>query len=120
MRVVDVTPTNAVEKAGWIGPRLHPFDAFDAGSVIPTGFAAYARVDHQREGVLPPEVAVALTQVLAPTGDAPLWLAIWDGYGEMNGPPAIKEFGPVAPGQAPLPGFMHPPLRPRPAPSPPG
>jgi len=37
--VRDVSP------AEWIGPRLHPF-AQDIGSVIPEGFAAYARLFH--------------------------------------------------------------------------
>jgi hypothetical protein len=34
-----------VSPAAWIGPRLHPF-AQDIGSVIPEGFAAYARLFH--------------------------------------------------------------------------
>ncbi len=34
--------------AAWIGPRLHPF-AQDIGSVIPEGFAAYARLFHPIE-----------------------------------------------------------------------
>jgi hypothetical protein len=38
----DVTP------AAWIGPRLHPF-AQDIGSVVPEGFAAYARLFHTVE-----------------------------------------------------------------------
>lgn len=124
LQVVDVTPTNAVEKAGWIAGRLHDFEAFDAGSVIPSGFAAYARIDHEREGVLPPAVAQALVKVLlrhTKVPETPLWLAIWDGYGEMNGPPAIVELravnprGPVQkPG--PVPGFIHPPRRARNAP----
>lgn len=42
----DVTPSEAVENAGWIGERLHPFNAHDVGSVVPTGFAAYARILH--------------------------------------------------------------------------
>jgi hypothetical protein len=37
--VEDVTP------ASWIAERLHPF-AQDAGSIIPPGFAAYARIFH--------------------------------------------------------------------------
>ena len=37
-----------VSPAGWIGPRLHPF-AQDIGSVIPEGFAAYARLFHPVE-----------------------------------------------------------------------
>jgi hypothetical protein len=37
-----------VSPASWIGPRLHPF-AQDIGSVIPQGFAGYARVFHPVE-----------------------------------------------------------------------
>src|SRR2546429_6287577 len=40
---------NDVSPAEWIGPRLHPF-AQDTGSVIPQGFAAYARLFHPVEG----------------------------------------------------------------------
>jgi hypothetical protein len=42
----DVTPSEAVENADWIGAQLHPFNAHDVGSVVPTGFAAYARILH--------------------------------------------------------------------------
>jgi len=35
-----------VDVADWISNRLHPFDQHDAGSVIPAGFAAYARILH--------------------------------------------------------------------------
>jgi hypothetical protein len=37
-----------VSPAAWIGPQLHPF-AQDIGSVIPEGFAAYARLFHAVE-----------------------------------------------------------------------
>jgi hypothetical protein len=37
-----------VSPAAWIGPRLHPFGQ-DAGSVIPDGFEAYARLFHPVE-----------------------------------------------------------------------
>jgi hypothetical protein len=37
-----------VSPAAWIGPRLHPF-AQDIGSVMPEGFAAYARLFHPVE-----------------------------------------------------------------------
>ena len=40
-----MTPSEAVENAGWIAPRLHPF-AQDVGAVVPPGFAAYARILH--------------------------------------------------------------------------
>jgi hypothetical protein len=45
----DLTPSEAVASADWIGPRLHPF-AQDVGSVIPPGFAAYARILHPAAG----------------------------------------------------------------------
>ena len=41
----SLPPSEDVEAAGWIGERLHPF-AQDVGSVIPAGFAAYARILH--------------------------------------------------------------------------
>jgi hypothetical protein len=44
-----MTPSEAVEKADWIGPRLHPF-AQDVGAIIPPGFAAYARILHPAIG----------------------------------------------------------------------
>jgi hypothetical protein len=46
MRWEEMTPSEAVENADWIGARLHPFKAYDVGAVIPTGFAAYARILH--------------------------------------------------------------------------
>jgi hypothetical protein len=36
---------DSAEPASWIASRLHPF-AQDVGAIIPTGFAAYARVFH--------------------------------------------------------------------------
>jgi hypothetical protein len=35
-----------IEAADWIGQRLHPFSRYDVGSVIPSGFEAYARIFH--------------------------------------------------------------------------
>jgi hypothetical protein len=85
MQVIELEPSDDVAEAAWIGPRLHPFNSYDAGSVIPTGFDAYARLDHDREGVLPEAVARALVGVLsAQTSNRdPLWLAMWEGYGYM-------------------------------------
>jgi hypothetical protein len=40
-----LTPSDEIEAADWIGPRLHPF-AQDVGSVVPSGFEAYARIFH--------------------------------------------------------------------------
>jgi hypothetical protein len=46
MRWEEMAPSETVENADWIGARLHPFNAYDVGAVIPTGFAAYAKVLH--------------------------------------------------------------------------
>jgi hypothetical protein len=41
-----MTPSDAIENADWIAGKLHPFNAHDVGAVVPTGFAAYARILH--------------------------------------------------------------------------
>jgi hypothetical protein len=41
--------SDAVGEAAWIGERLAPFDAHQVTSVVPGGFAAYARVLHPAE-----------------------------------------------------------------------
>jgi len=41
----ELTPSEEVEAAGWIGERLHRF-AQDVGSVVPSGFEAYVRIFH--------------------------------------------------------------------------
>jgi hypothetical protein len=41
-----VTPSDEVTAGDWIRERLHPFAAYNVGSVVPTGFAAYARIFH--------------------------------------------------------------------------
>lgn len=41
----SVVPSDEVEQANWIMPRLHGF-ALDVGSVVPAGFDAYARIFH--------------------------------------------------------------------------
>ena len=43
---MTVRYTSDVSPGRWIKDRLHPFAAHDAGSVIPEGFEAYARVFH--------------------------------------------------------------------------
>jgi hypothetical protein len=40
-----VTPSDEVAAADWIGERLHRYTQ-DVGSVVPTGFGAYARIFH--------------------------------------------------------------------------
>jgi hypothetical protein len=46
MRWEEMTPSEALENADWIVARLHPFNAYDVGAVVPTGFAAYAKILH--------------------------------------------------------------------------
>jgi hypothetical protein len=79
MQVIEVGPRDDVEAAAWIGPRLRPFKSFQAGSFVPGGFQGYARIDHEREGVMPAELARALIGILGPESEA--WLALWNGYG---------------------------------------
>src|SRR5256885_6902962 len=91
MQVIDVTPSDDIAAAAWIGPRLRPFTSYQAGSVVPGGFGAYARIDHERTGVLPPEAARRLIAILAnhTPGRELLCLAMWNGYGQMHRPPPI-------------------------------
>lgn len=123
-QVVDVEPSEDVAEAAWIAPRLRPFNSYQAGSVIPGGFDAYARLDHHpRTGVLPSETARRLVNILAGRIPAPemIWLAIWNGYGQMTGAVATltaRYVGPEPPVAGPPPpvprdGWLHPPRRPR-------
>jgi hypothetical protein len=41
--------TDEITQAQWIAERLHPFGSATAGSVVPTGFPAYARLLHPAE-----------------------------------------------------------------------
>jgi hypothetical protein len=85
-------PSESVEAASWIHGRLHPFGS-DAGSVVPGGFEAYARIDHApREGVLPPLAASALARVLAEHTTTPevCWFCLWEGYGYLTPGAAVK------------------------------
>jgi hypothetical protein len=70
-----VTPSDAVEAADWIPGRLHPF-AKDVGSVVPTGFEAYARIFHpasspgrlEPSGTIVPGVELRWSEVAARSG----------------------------------------------------
>ena len=77
----DVTPSDAIEVAAWIEPRLLPFDEYRLGSVIPTGFATYVRIQARSR----------LWDVLRRHTTTPdrCWLCLWDGYGDLHGPPAV-------------------------------
>jgi hypothetical protein len=67
MRWEEMTPSEAVENAEWIGARLHPFNAYDVGAVIPTGFAAYAKILHPASR-WPDPTDVRWSEVAASTG----------------------------------------------------
>ena len=65
----EPSPSDEVDAADWVGERLHPFAQHDVGSIVPTGFDAYARVFHpawkQEEG---DEIAVRWSEVAAWNG----------------------------------------------------
>ncbi|MFI5281652.1 MAG: hypothetical protein ACHQ0J_00810 [Candidatus Dormibacterales bacterium] len=67
----DVVPSEDVDVADWIRHRLHGF-AEDVGSVIPSGFTAYARIFHPavrlRVAAEDPEVELRWSDVAAVYG----------------------------------------------------
>ena len=70
-----VAKSDEVEAADWIHGRLHPF-AQDVGSVVPVGFAAYARIFHparsegrmEASGTIVPGLEVRWSDVAARSG----------------------------------------------------
>jgi hypothetical protein len=60
--------SDAVGEADWIGPRLRPLDAGQVTSVVPAGFAAYARVLHPAEEPLTGDRLVRWAEVAAWSG----------------------------------------------------
>jgi len=66
----DVAASDEVEAADWmdwIHGRLHSF-AQDVGSVVPTGFGAYARIFHPASGADRPGIEVRWSEVAAWSG----------------------------------------------------
>jgi hypothetical protein len=61
--------SDQVQAADWIRERLHPF-AQDVGSVVPAGFAAYARIFHPAGIAGRPDVEVRWSDVAALSGKA--------------------------------------------------
>ena len=77
--------------AGWIAARLRGRWGRVAG-VVPTGFAAYARLPHpEEEGNLPSGTLALLTEVLAGHTTTPedCWFGLWAGHGWIHGGPAV-------------------------------
>jgi len=112
---VDIEPWNDVAPAAWMRPRLRPFKDFSAGSVIPIGFDAYARIDNENYGRLGEAACRALIEVLVRHTSAPemLWLAVWSGYGGLypgGSMASLRAFW-VGPGDPPPPPSDQPALR---------
>src|SRR5436305_1319221 len=66
---------------------MRPFMDCVAQSVIPGGFASYARLDNENEGRLGEGTCRALVEVLVSHTSAPenIWLAVWNGFGGIYG-----------------------------------
>ena len=86
--------------ADWIRDRLYAWGGADVGNrvcaFVPTGYEVYARVFHhaapRRVGSLDRREATALVSMLRAFTSSPneCWLAIWHGFGQLQGPPAIR------------------------------
>jgi hypothetical protein len=91
----EVTPSDEVDVADWIGPRLLPFREARIGSVIPTGFESYVRVNPHVE------LAYVLRQHTSTPGRC--WFCLWEGYGYLTGSVVVLTSWRLEAG-APLPG----------------
>lgn len=79
--------------ADWIVRRARP----TIGLESPRGFTAYARVAHPAStGSLPADRLDALLELLAAHTQSPTdcWFGVWDGYGFLQGPPALARLQP--------------------------
>ena len=95
-----------VAAAGWIGPRLAPRDAFQVTSVVPGGFAAYARVLHPAEEPFTGERVVRWAEVAAWSGQ-PLRP---DAQFHSIALPPVRPSGPAPwASQGPRQGSLYPP-----------
>ena len=99
-----MAPVAEVSAGAWIGPRLGPFGGW-VGSVVPRGFAAYARILHPV-----PDIGGEMTtwaSVCAVTGREPHALMQWDAIkaqGEGDDPGPSRAW----PGGDPEVGNLHP------------
>jgi hypothetical protein len=67
----------------WIRRGVLPFEDFAVGSLVPTGFGAYARVAHPDVGTIPADTFAALVGALRKWTQAPesVLVGIWEGRG---------------------------------------
>ena len=116
MQLIQLEESDDIDAAAWIAPRMFPFNRHVVGSVVPTGFEAYAWIDHEREGLLPRDVAQALVEILRDhtEGTDKYWLALWDGQGYLH-PGGLIELKATWAGPEPIPAppvvWRHPPGR---------
>jgi hypothetical protein len=89
----DLRPADDGSVADWVFDSLHPFDAFDVGSVIPSGFDAYGCLlhsarsdDDQVHGSPALEDVRTLAGVLSKATSRPdrCWFCIWSGWGWLH------------------------------------
>ncbi|HET9611234.1 MAG TPA: hypothetical protein VFP06_16605 [Acidimicrobiales bacterium] len=93
--LAGVEPSPATGEAAWLVDSLHPFGQGDTGSVVPSGFEAYARIEHDpgppdrdpHEGGLDVAAVRALADHLVPATATPddCWFCLWVGYGSVAG-----------------------------------
>jgi hypothetical protein len=98
MRDRELHPSVDVAAADWLQPRLRPF-ASAVAAVVPDGFPAYVRLVHPApgdsvnppQGSLPTELLHVLCATLAEHTSmaAACYFCLWDGYGWLQGSPAI-------------------------------
>jgi hypothetical protein len=121
---VRVEWASELHAADWILDHVRAVDltreAVAVTSLVPEGFAAYARVLHPASaGSLEFVQLDALIDVLAggTSSHESCWFGIWEGYGWMRGFPAYTELQPPAEagGRRPAPSFAA--ENPRPAPT---
>ena len=84
-----------VSPADWVVERLWPWRSgqIQVGSVMPEGFDAYVRIQHEpgpledAEGSLPREQLIGLRAALEPFTNTPdqSWFCVWAGYGMLTG-----------------------------------
>ena len=99
LRYHGLSPSSEITAADWIRPRLRPF-ASAVGAVVPDGFAAYVQIPHPAPGDgsnlplgdLPAELLRILCSALATHTESTgaCYFCLWDGYGWLQGSPAIS------------------------------
>ncbi len=95
MRWQAVTPSDDVEAASWIAPRLLPFNSYRVGAIVPTRYAAYARIPFDAQ----------LAPILAQHTSTPdrCWFCLWEGYAYLTGAMAERTAWNPRGGYAPRP-----------------